>query len=45
MTEALIEREVLTVSEIEELIGKKNTGAQAAKIAGDQIVASLDNPV
>ncbi len=46
LTEALIEREVLTVSEIEEMIGRR-AGApplEAIKAAGDQVVASLDNP-
>src|SRR6516225_9765762 len=43
LTEALIEREVLTVSEIEELIGKR-AGAPA-EAAGDEIAASIDNPV
>ena len=41
LTEALIEREVLSVSEIEALIGKR-PGAPTPK--GDEIVASLDNP-
>jgi cell division protease FtsH len=43
LTEALIEREVLTVSEIEELIGKR-PGAQV-EVAGDEVAASIDNPV
>ncbi len=43
LTEALIEREVLTVSEIEELIGKR-AGARS-DVAGDEVAASIDNPV
>jgi cell division protease FtsH len=43
LTEALIEREVLTVSEIEELIGKR-AGARVV-ISGDEVAASIDNPV
>src|SRR5262249_34312009 len=43
LTEALIEREVLTVNEIEELIGKR-AGARAVA-AGDEVAASIDNPV
>ena len=42
LTEALIEREVLSVSEIEALIGKRPGGAPEPK--GDEVVASLDNP-
>ncbi|WP_435007428.1 ATP-dependent zinc metalloprotease FtsH [Tundrisphaera lichenicola] len=42
LTEALIEREVLSVSEIEALIGKRPGGVAEPK--GDEIVASLDNP-
>jgi cell division protease FtsH len=43
LTEALIEREVLTVGEIEELIGKRaGTHTEAAT---DQVAASIDNPV
>jgi cell division protease FtsH len=41
LTEALIEREVLSVSEIETLIGKR-PGAPTP--TGEEIVASLDNP-
>ena len=41
LTEALIEREVLSVSEIEALVGKR-VGAPTPK--DDEIVASLDNP-
>ena len=47
VTEALIEREVLSVAEIEELIGKR---ADRIRTAGssrrrdDEIVASIDNP-
>ena len=43
LTEALIEREVLTVKEIEELIGKR-AGAPA-DVSGDEVAASIDNPV
>jgi len=43
LTEALIEREVLTVSEIQELIGKR-AGAPI-EASGDEIAASIDNPV
>ncbi len=43
LTEALIEREVLTVSEIEELIGKR-PGSVVVEVAKDEIVASIDNP-
>ncbi len=43
LTEALIEREVLTVAEIEELIGKRPVGALADTPRGE-VVASLDNP-
>jgi cell division protease FtsH len=42
LTEALIEREVLSVAEIEELIGKR-PGAPV-EVSGDAVVASLDNP-
>ena len=42
LTEALIEREVLTYAEIEELIGKR-AGAPADLPAGE-VVASLNNP-
>ncbi len=42
LTEALIEREVLSVSEIEAVIGKRPGFAPTPK--GDEIVASLDNP-
>jgi cell division protease FtsH len=41
LTEALIEREVLSVHEIENLIGKRPGGATPKE---DEIVASLDNP-
>jgi cell division protease FtsH len=41
LTEALIEREVLSVSEIEALIGKRPGMPLVNK---DEIVASLDNP-
>jgi cell division protease FtsH len=43
VTEALIEREVLTVAEIEEMIGKR-AGARTVA-AGDEVAASIDNPV
>lgn len=43
LTEALIEREVLTVHEIEELIGKR-AGARS-EASGDEVAASIDNPV
>jgi cell division protease FtsH len=43
LTDALIEREVLTVKEIEELIGKR-AGAPA-DVSGDEVAASIDNPV
>jgi cell division protease FtsH len=42
LAEALIEREVLTVGEIEELIGKR-AGA-AVKLPRNEVVASIDNP-
>ncbi len=46
VTEALIEREVLTVAEIEEMIGKRNPDAAVnPEIAGDEIAASIDNPI
>ena len=44
MTEALIEREVLTVSEIEELIGKR-AGSARVEASGDEVAASIDNPI
>jgi cell division protease FtsH len=47
LTEALIEREVLSVTEIEELIGKRATGIIApdeSPAPDDEIVASLTNP-
>ena len=43
LTESLIEREVLTVGEIEELIGKR-AGSRNG-VSNDEIVASIDNPV
>jgi cell division protease FtsH len=43
LTEALIEREVLTVAEIDELIGKR-AGAAPVEVAKDEVVASIDNP-
>ena len=42
LTEALMEREVLSVLEIEALIGKRPGSAITPK--ADEIVASLDNP-
>jgi cell division protease FtsH len=42
ITEALIEREVLSVAEIEKLIGGRPGSAIIAK--DDEIIASLDNP-
>ncbi len=42
VTEALIEREVLNVAEIEELIGKRVSAEVAAR--GDEVIASLDQP-
>ena len=42
LTEALIEREVLSVKEIEDIIGKRPGSAVTPK--DDEIVASLDNP-
>ena len=47
VTEALIEREVLTAAEIEELIGKRPTDdpeIAGARVRRDEIVASIDNP-
>jgi cell division protease FtsH len=47
LTEALIEREVLSVSEIEEIIGKRPTDDSetvGARLRGDEVVASIDNP-
>jgi cell division protease FtsH len=43
LTEALVEREVLTVSEIEEIIGKR--AGSPVEAAGDEVAASIDNPV
>jgi cell division protease FtsH len=45
LTEALIEREVLTVAEIEEMIGKRAGDRDRAEATGDEVAASLDNPV
>jgi cell division protease FtsH len=42
LTEALIEREVLNVSEIEELIGKRVSAEVEAR--GDEVIASIDQP-
>ena len=46
VTEALIEREVLSVSEIEELIGKRPGGMNGplSRHHQDEIVASIDSP-
>jgi cell division protease FtsH len=43
LTDALIEREVLTVGEIEELIGKR-AGVKIV-VSGDEIAASIDSPM
>jgi cell division protease FtsH len=43
LSEALIEREVLSVAEIEKLIGKR-PGSPVVEPPPDEIVASLDNP-
>jgi cell division protease FtsH len=46
VTEALIEREVLSVSEIEELVGKRPGGMNGplSRHQKDEIVASIDSP-
>jgi len=47
VTEALIEREVLTERELEEIIGKRiidEPESEAARILGNEVVASLDSP-
>ena len=46
LTEALIEREVLSAAEIEQLIGKRATGQNGPvqRVPDKEIVASLDNP-
>jgi cell division protease FtsH len=47
VTEALIEREVLTERELEEIIGKRLTDepeSEVAQIIGNEVVASLDSP-
>ncbi len=48
VTEALVEREVLTAGEIEELVGKRvtglNNGPQTPRIRDTEVVASIDNP-
>jgi cell division protease FtsH len=45
LTEALIEREVLNVGEIEELLGKRAThGESNGVLKKDDVVASIDNP-
>jgi cell division protease FtsH len=43
LTEALVEREVLTVQEIEEIVGKRAADLQAGA-ERSAVVASLDNP-
>ena len=45
LTEALIEREVLTVSEIEELLGKRPGPGGVVQPKSDEVAASLDNPI
>ncbi len=42
ISDSLMEREVLTVVELEELIGKRAAGAIDS--TGDEVVASIDNP-
>ena len=42
LAEALIEREEITVSEIEELIGKRAGGQP--QVSGNEVAASIDNP-
>jgi len=44
LTEALIEREVLTVTDIQEMIGPR-AGAPPVVAAADEVVASIDNPI
>jgi cell division protease FtsH len=47
VTEALIEREVLTERELEEIIGKRlidEPDSEEARIIGNEVVASLDSP-
>ena len=47
LTEALIEREVLSVAEIEEMIGKRATDdsePEESTLRRNEIVASIDNP-
>jgi cell division protease FtsH len=48
ITDALVEREVLTAAEIEELVGKRviglNNGPQTPRIRDTEVVASIDNP-
>jgi cell division protease FtsH len=46
VTEALIEREVLSVAEIEEMVGKRQGGMNGpvSRTRKDEIVASIDNP-
>ncbi len=44
LTEVLIEREVLTMSEIEEMIGKRAGSRSPLEPASDEVVASIDDP-
>jgi cell division protease FtsH len=47
VTEALIEREVLTEAELEELVGKRvcdEPEITEARVGKDEVVASIDNP-
>jgi cell division protease FtsH len=47
VTEALIEREVLTERELEEIIGKRlleEPDSEEARNIGNEVVASLDSP-
>jgi cell division protease FtsH len=47
VTEALIEREVLSVAEIEELIGKRasDEAEHEAQSHGSEVAASIDDPI
>ena len=44
LTEALVEREVLTVTEIKEMIGSR-AGTARDEVKGDEVAASIDNPI
>jgi cell division protease FtsH len=47
VTEALIEREVLTEGELEDLVGKRlidEEDAEVVPLHKDQVVASIDDP-